>query len=215
MSVSTPEARFGHATQRPRGGRHRAPSRRSKRRSSSARRVTKKTITSSGPAGARLDADAVGEVAEARVEARGRADRARRWPSLMPELLRQRCSPSSRPSPPAYSCRMSDEGNPIHYSAIERGRRCIAIDGAGSARSARCRQLPRAHPRRHRDRDRRRAALRRRPEVQRTSENLVTLNITAEQAARLATPERGPKTFRRRRAGGRLSRFLGGGWKRE
>ena len=54
------------------------------------------------------------------------------------------------------------------------------------------------------------------PEVARITERRVTLTLDAEQAA--ALPERDPKgaaTYRANARGGRLSRFLGGGWKRE
>jgi Mrp family chromosome partitioning ATPase len=54
------------------------------------------------------------------------------------------------------------------------------------------------------------------PEVARIAERRVTLTLDAEGAA--ALPERdsaGAKTFRANVRGGRLSRFFGGGWKRE
>ncbi len=54
------------------------------------------------------------------------------------------------------------------------------------------------------------------PEVARIAELRVTLALDAEAAA--ALPERdsaGGATFRANVKGGRLSRFLGGGWKRE
>ena len=52
------------------------------------------------------------------------------------------------------------------------------------------------------------------PEVARTAERGVTLSITAAQAAELPPPEKAPPTFKPR-AGGRFSRFLGGGWKKQ
>ena len=51
------------------------------------------------------------------------------------------------------------------------------------------------------------------PEVQRTAERGVTLNISAAEAAELGPPEDGPRSFKLRR-GGKISRFLGGDWKR-
>ena len=54
------------------------------------------------------------------------------------------------------------------------------------------------------------------PEVARIAERCVTLSLDAEGAA--ALPERdsaGAATFRANVKGGRLSRFLGGGWKRD
>jgi hypothetical protein len=51
------------------------------------------------------------------------------------------------------------------------------------------------------------------PEVARTAERAVTLSITADQAADLPPPEKGPSMFRPR-AGRGLSRLLGR-WRRE
>lgn len=54
------------------------------------------------------------------------------------------------------------------------------------------------------------------PEVARIAERRVTLSLDPEGAA--ALPERdsaGAATFRANVKGGRLSRFLGGGWKRD
>jgi hypothetical protein len=50
------------------------------------------------------------------------------------------------------------------------------------------------------------------PEVVRTAERAVTLAISAEQAAGLPPPEKGPSIFRPR--AGRLARLIGG-WRRE
>jgi hypothetical protein len=52
------------------------------------------------------------------------------------------------------------------------------------------------------------------PEVERTAERGVVLRIGAEQARQLGPPEKGSPKFRPNR-GGRLSRLLGGGWKRQ
>ncbi len=52
------------------------------------------------------------------------------------------------------------------------------------------------------------------PEVRRTAEKGVTLTITSEAAAVLPPPEKGPSAFKPR-TGGRLSRLLGGGWKKD
>ena len=51
------------------------------------------------------------------------------------------------------------------------------------------------------------------PEVARTAERGVTLTITAEEAAQLPPPDKGPRVFGPR--SGRLSRRLFGGWKRQ
>ncbi len=53
------------------------------------------------------------------------------------------------------------------------------------------------------------------PEVERTFERAVVLNITSEEAMHLPPPQRAPRTFSPRRGAGRLSRLFGGGWKRD
>ena len=52
------------------------------------------------------------------------------------------------------------------------------------------------------------------PEVARTAERAVTLSITAAEASGLPPPENSPPVFRPK-GGGRLSRLLGGGWKKQ
>ena len=52
------------------------------------------------------------------------------------------------------------------------------------------------------------------PEVARTAERGVTLTVTAAAAAELPPPEQGPPVFRPR-GGGKLSRFLRGGWRKD
>jgi hypothetical protein len=52
------------------------------------------------------------------------------------------------------------------------------------------------------------------PEVGRTAERGVTLTITAAAAAELPAPEKGPKVLKANPRAGRLSRMLGGGWRR-
>ncbi len=51
------------------------------------------------------------------------------------------------------------------------------------------------------------------PEVARTAERGVTLTIDSAAVAELPPPEKGPPVFTPR-GGGRLSRLLGGGWKK-
>ncbi len=54
------------------------------------------------------------------------------------------------------------------------------------------------------------------PEVARIAERRVTLALDAEGVSALPErDEKGGQTFRADARGGRLSRFLGGGWKRE
>lgn len=52
------------------------------------------------------------------------------------------------------------------------------------------------------------------PEVARTAERGVTLSITAAETQELPPPEKGASVFRPR-GGGRLSRLLGGGWRKD
>ncbi len=52
------------------------------------------------------------------------------------------------------------------------------------------------------------------PEVARTAERGVTLTITSAEAAELPPPEQGPPVFKPR-GGGKLSRFFGGGWRKD
>ncbi len=53
------------------------------------------------------------------------------------------------------------------------------------------------------------------PEVSRTAERAVTLNIPAEEAGALPPPQKAPPRFSPRRSGGRLGKLLGGGWKKQ
>jgi len=52
------------------------------------------------------------------------------------------------------------------------------------------------------------------PEVARTAERAVALTITADEVSELPPPQKGPPVFKAR-GGGRLSRLLGGGWKKQ
>jgi hypothetical protein len=110
-----------------------------------------------------------------------------------------------------------DEGHPIHYSAVERGTPVYSADGVEVGKVDEVLDNYREHildgivietaGRELRFIDA--------PEVERTYDGAVTLTISADEAAQLPAPERGPRMFRPRRGGGRLGRFLGGGWKRE
>jgi len=54
------------------------------------------------------------------------------------------------------------------------------------------------------------------PEIARIAEHRVTLTLDADGAAALPEQDsKGAATFRANVRGGRLSRYLGGGWKRE
>jgi hypothetical protein len=52
------------------------------------------------------------------------------------------------------------------------------------------------------------------PEVARTAERAVTLTITVDEVSELPPPEKAAPVFKPR-GGGRLSRLLGGGWKKQ
>jgi sporulation protein YlmC with PRC-barrel domain len=111
---------------------------------------------------------------------------------------------------------MIDEGHPVHYTAVQRGTPVYSSDGAEVGKVDDVLDNYREHILdgiviEAADGELRFADG---PEVQRTAERAVTLAITADEAARLPAPERGPGIFRPRR-GGKLSRLLGGGWKRE
>ena len=53
------------------------------------------------------------------------------------------------------------------------------------------------------------------PEVARTAERAVTLSISAAEVAELPPPESAPKTFRVNPRAGRLGRLFRGGWRRD
>ena len=110
-----------------------------------------------------------------------------------------------------------DDGYAISYKVLERGTPVVDRDGAevGTVRDVLENQaehifdglvLDTPAGRRFVDA----------PEVARIAERRVTLTLDAAGAA--ALPERDPAggaTFRANVKGGRLSRFLGGGWKRD
>ena len=109
-----------------------------------------------------------------------------------------------------------DDGHAIHYSAVEKGTPVFSSDEVEVGRVREVLDNYREHifdglvietpggDLRFVDA----------PEVARTAERAVTLGITAAEAAELPPPESGPAVFRPR-AGGRLSRFLGGGWRKD
>jgi hypothetical protein len=112
---------------------------------------------------------------------------------------------------------MIDEGNAIHYAAVERGTPVYGSDGVelgkvdaildnyserildGIVIETRDRKLRFVDA----------------PEVARTAERAVTLTIPSAEAATLPPPERAPATFRPNRRAGRVGRLFGRGWKRE
>jgi hypothetical protein len=109
-----------------------------------------------------------------------------------------------------------DDGQAVHYTALERGTPVYGFDEVQVGTIVEVLDNFREHifdglvietP----DRERRFVDA---PEVARTAERGVTLNITSAQAQDLPPPEKGTPVFRPR-AGGRLSRLFGGGWKRQ
>ncbi len=111
---------------------------------------------------------------------------------------------------------MSDEGHPIHYSAVERGTPVIASDGTEVGTVHQVVDNYTEHildgfvvktaggELRFVDA----------PEVQRTAERAVILNISAERVAELPPPDKGAPSFRANVGAGRISRMFGRGWKR-
>jgi sporulation protein YlmC with PRC-barrel domain len=109
-----------------------------------------------------------------------------------------------------------DDGNAIHYAAVERGTPVYDAEGVEVGRVAQVVDNYREHildgfvidtagGLRFVDA----------PEVGRTAERGVTLTITAAEVAKLPPPEEGPGMFRANVRGGRLSRLFGRGWKRD
>jgi hypothetical protein len=110
-----------------------------------------------------------------------------------------------------------DDGEAIHYSAVERGTPVYSADEVEVGKVD-------AILDNYRERildgvviEDRSGNLRfvDAPEVTRTAERGVTLSITADDVAALPPPESSPKMFRVNPRAGRLGRLFGGGWKRE
>ncbi len=112
---------------------------------------------------------------------------------------------------------MIDDGEAIHYAAVERGTPVYSADGAEVGRVE---QILDNYRERIFDgvvfRDSG-GALRfaDAPEVARTATRGVTLTLDADRAAELPPPEKAEGTFRPNLGGGRISRLFGGGWKKQ
>lgn len=109
----------------------------------------------------------------------------------------------------------ADEGQPVHYNAVKRGTPVISSDGVEVGTVTQVVDNYREHILdgfviKAADGAIRFADA---PEVSRTTDRAVTLNIDAAAAAELPPPEEGSPNFKPSR-GGRLSRMLGGGWRR-
>jgi hypothetical protein len=108
-----------------------------------------------------------------------------------------------------------DESAPIHYNAVARGTPVIASDGVEVGKVDQVVDNYREHILdgfviKMSDGEIRFVDA---PEVARTTEAAVSLTIDAAAAAELPPPDRGSPSFKPNR-GGRVSRFLGGGWRK-
>ena len=110
---------------------------------------------------------------------------------------------------------MIDEGHAIHYAAVERGTPVYGSDGVQVGKVDEVVDNYREHILDGFVIEAPNGELRfvDAPEVARTAVRAVTLTIDAAAAAALPAPERAAPSFQPRR-GGRLSRMLGGGWRR-
>jgi hypothetical protein len=111
---------------------------------------------------------------------------------------------------------MIDDGQAIHYAAVDRGTPVFSSDGVEIGKVDEVVDNYREHildgivietPGR-------KLVFVDAPEVARTAERGVTLAITAEEATKLPPPEQGAAVFRPNLRAGRIGRFFGGGWKR-
>jgi hypothetical protein len=108
-----------------------------------------------------------------------------------------------------------DEGQVIHYAAVERGTPVYGSDGVEVGKVDQVVDNYREHILdgfviETKDG---KLVFADAPEVARTAEKAVTLSIDAAAAAELPPPERAAPSFKPNR-GGRLSRLLGGGWRK-
>jgi hypothetical protein len=111
---------------------------------------------------------------------------------------------------------MDDIGEGVHYTAVQRGTPVYSSDGIEIGRVETILDNYREHifdgvvfedtdgVERFADA----------PEVARTAERGVVLELDAEEARRLGPPEEGHARFVPNRRAGRLARLFGGGWKR-
>lgn len=109
----------------------------------------------------------------------------------------------------------SQDGQPIHYSAVKRGTPVIASDDVRVGSVQQVVDNYREHILDGFVIEADDGAVRfvDAPEVARTTDDAVTLTIDSAAAAQLPPPEEGTPNFKPNR-GGRLSRMLGGGWRR-
>jgi sporulation protein YlmC with PRC-barrel domain len=110
---------------------------------------------------------------------------------------------------------VTDAGQPIHYSAVERGTLVISSDGVEVGKVEQVVDNYREHILdgfviKASDGEVRFVDA---PEVARTTDRAVTLTVDAAAAAQLPPPEQGSPNFKPN-TGGRLSRMLGGSWRK-
>ncbi len=108
-----------------------------------------------------------------------------------------------------------DDSAPIHYNAVKRGTPVIASDGVEVGKVDQVVDNYREHILdgfviKASDGETRFVDA---PEVARTTEAAVSLTIDSAAARELPPPDRGSPNFKPNR-GGRLSRLLGGGWRK-
>jgi hypothetical protein len=110
-----------------------------------------------------------------------------------------------------------DDGEAIHYAAVERGTPVYAADGTQVGTVHQMVDNYREHILDGFVIDTGDSGLRfvDAPEVSRTAERGVTLVLEPDQIASLPPPESGAGTFRANVRTGRLGRLLGGSWKRD
>ena len=108
-----------------------------------------------------------------------------------------------------------DDAAPIHYNAVERGTPVISSDGVVVGKVDQVVDNYREHILDGFVIKASDGAIRfvDAPEVARTTEAAVSLTIDAAAAAELPPPERGSPNYKPNR-GGRVSRMLGGGWRK-
>lgn len=109
-----------------------------------------------------------------------------------------------------------DESAPIHYNAVTHGTPVIASDGVEVGKVEQVVDNYREHILdgfvfKATDGEIRFVDA---PEVARTTEAAVSLTIDAAAAAELPPPDKGSPNFKPNR-GGKVSRFLGGGWRKQ
>lgn len=111
---------------------------------------------------------------------------------------------------------MIDDGPAVHYSAVTPGTPVYSSDGVVVGEVHQIVDNYREHifdgvVIKDKDGEFRFADA---PEVARTAERGVTLELDAAAAAQLPPPEEGEPSFQANVSAGKLRRFFGGGWKR-